>query len=939
MRLRNSGFRSLRRLKSQTRHIMESFYRRFVDTASRYPERTAVELQRSRESTAPEESYTYAELRRIAEDLGAWLQHTGTAPGSRCAILASNGPRWVAVYLGIMAAGCVAVPLDTAFKPDQVTKLLKDSGATLLFVDAAHLEIGNAAWSAYTNVQPAALGRVLVIDSTTESTHETLDRILSQSVPEISPSTSSADSLAVLLYTSGTTSDPKGVMLTHKNLNAEANGVFQVLKVGPEDAVLGVLPLFHALAQMGNLLLPLSIGARVVYLETLNTTELLRALEERGITLFACVPQFFYLIHERVMKQVQSRGRAARIAFRVLLRFGRAGRRVGINLGKLFFAEAHRRLGAKMRYLITGGSRFDPKIGRDLEDMGFDVLQGYGLTETSGSACFTTPGENVLGSVGKPLPGSEVRIAKSEHAQDGTGEILIRGPIVMMGYYNRPEATAEVLKDGWLYTGDLGYLDARGNVFVTGRSKDVIVLSNGKNIYPEEIEAHYLQSRLIKDICVMGTESTPGEPLAERLHAVIVPNFDVLRERKVVNAREVLRFDIEGLSAQLPSTKRILSYDIWQDDLPRTTTRKLKRFEIRKRVLQIPAQGDTAQAISADRKFTDADRLWLGQDDVQRAMRVIRQASKKQGEIHPDDNLELDLGLDSMERVELVVALEGVLGAHAEDSELANVYSVRELIHTLLQHRGGAASQRTGWDAVFASETSDEEVKEILKPSAFSTLFWFVAARLARYLCQLLYRIQISGLENIPEDSPFIFSPNHQSFMDAPLIMSYFPFRIFHKMFYVGTSEIFGHGIRRRIARTMKLVPIDPDANLIPAMRAGAYGLRQGEALVLYPEGERSISGEPKTFKKGAAILATHVQVPIVPVAIDGFERAWGRGRGIRLFQHLKIQIGKPIEPPSATNASENTYEILTAQLKERVMDMWLELRGERKPARTLASA
>ena len=917
---------------------MESFYRRFVETAAQYPQRVAVELQRSHESSAPEESYTYAELRRVAEHLGAWLQHTGIAPGSRCAILASNGPRWVAAYLGIMAANCVAVPLDTAFKPDQVAKLLKDSSAMLLFVDAAHLEIGNAAWSADTSVEPAAFDRVFVIDSATDGTHENLDKILSQSLPELSRPGSSADDLAVLLYTSGTTSDPKGVMLTHKNLNGEADGVFQVLDVGPDDALLGVLPLFHALAQMANLLLPLSIGARVVYLETLNTTELLRALEERGITIFACVPQFFYLIHERVMKHVQSRGQAARIAFRVLLRLGRAGRTVGINLGKLFFAEAHRRLGAKMRYLITGGSRFDPKIGRNLENMGFNVLQAFGLTETSGAASLTPPGKNLLGSVGKPLPGTEIRIAKSEHAENGTGEILIRGPIVMKGYYNRLDATAEVLKDGWLHTGDLGYLDARGNLFVTGRSKDVIVLSNGKNVYPEEIEAHYLQSPLIKDICVMGVESTPGEPLAERLHAVIVPNFDVLRERKVVNAREVLRFDIEGLSAQLPSTKRILSYDIWQDDLPRTTTRKLKRFEICKRVLQNLAQGDTAQAISAERKFTDDDRLWLAQDDVQRGMNVIRNASKKQSEIHPDDNLELDLGLDSMERVELVVALEGVLGAHAEDSELANVYSVRELVNTLLQHRGGAASQRTGWDAVFASDTSDEEVKETLKPSPLSTLFWFVAARLARYVCQLLYRIQIGGLENIPEDRPFIFSPNHQSFMDAPLVMSYFPFRIFRKMFYVGTSEIFGHGIRRRIARTMKLVPIDPDANLIPAMRAGAYGLRQGEALVLYPEGERSISGEPKPFKKGAAILATHVHVPIVPVAIDGFEKAWGRGRGIRLFQDLKIQIGRPLEPPSAANASENTYESLTGQLRERVMDMWLELRGEKKTEHRLAS-
>src|SRR5207302_6580573 len=174
-------------------------------------------------------------------------------------------------------------------------------------------------------------------------------------------------------------------------------------------------------------------------------------------------------------------------------------------------------------------------------------------------------------------------------------------------------------------------------------------------------------------------------------------------------------------------------------------------------------------------------------------------------------------------------------------------------------HASASGPKRTGWESVFASETTDSEVLDTLTPSIFFTMFWFVAARLARYLCQVLYRIRITGLEQIPQDRAFIFSPNHQSFMDAPLIMSYFPFRIFRKMFFVGTSEIFGQGIRRRIARSMKLVPIDPDANLVSAMRAGAYGLRRGEALVLYPEGERSISGEPRAFKKGAAILATHV--------------------------------------------------------------------------------
>jgi long-chain acyl-CoA synthetase len=346
-----------------------------------------------------------------------------------------------------MAAGCVAVPLDTAFKAEQVAKLLKDSGASLLFVDSHHLETGQAAWKIVPTLGDAASGRVFVLNPVSDPELQNFDATLATTVPPLTDSQATADDIAVLLYTSGTTSDPKGVMLAHGNLASEADAVFRTISVGTDDVLLGVLPLFHALAQMANLLLPLTIGAQVVYLESLNTTELIRALEERGITLFVCVPQFFYLIHERITKQVASRGRAARAIFRLLLATGRAGRLVRLNLGKIFFAEAHRRLGTKMRYLITGGSRFDPKIGRDLEDMGFDVLQAYGLTETSGAATVTPPGQAVLGSVGKALPGVEVQIQKSESlGEDGAGEILVRGPVVMKGYYKGTSSLPDAVK-------------------------------------------------------------------------------------------------------------------------------------------------------------------------------------------------------------------------------------------------------------------------------------------------------------------------------------------------------------------------------------------------------------------------------------------------------------------------------------------------------------
>ena len=283
----------------------------------------------------------------------------------------------------------------------------------------------------------------------------------------------------------------------------------------------------------------------------------------------------------------------------MLRRLQRSRRKFGLNLGKLFFGRVHHMLGTRMRYLVTGGSRFDPAVGRQFEALGFTLLQGYGMTETCGAASVTPPRDSVMGSVGKPLPGNEMKIfdgePSPEHGGASVGEVAFRGGIIMAGYYKRPDATAAMYRDGWLCSGDLGYCDAGGNFFITGRKKDVIVLSNGKNIYPEEIEAHYQQSPNIKEVCVIGLQSAPGEPFSERLHAVIVPDFEALRRAKIVNVGDMLRFEIEGLSAKVPSTKRILSYEIWQDDLPRTSTRKIKRFEVEQRV----KRGEGTQAATA----------------------------------------------------------------------------------------------------------------------------------------------------------------------------------------------------------------------------------------------------------------------------------------------------------------------------------------------------
>lgn len=913
---------------------MSTFYDRFVECAERWPGNVALELQRHNQL----ESCTYGELRQMAESVGRWITGNRFERGARLAILANNQPRWVAAYLGIIASGCVAVPLDTALHADQITKLLKDSGTSAVFCDSKHVA---AAGQAARDLQ---LGLILLDperlpDAAQEKWLGTLPAIFEAGPGTFKAVVAKDDDLASLLYTSGTTADPKGVMLTHANILGEVAAVFNWIDLGPSDALLGVLPLFHVLAQMANLLLPLVKGSRVVYLDALNTTELMRALRERNITAFAVVPQFYYLIHERIFQEIGKRGVLTRKIFAAMVVLNRTLRRFGLNAGRVLFGKIHETLGPKMRYLATGGSRFDPEISRDFHDLGIDVMQALGLTETAAAIYVNSPNDIVFGSVGKAMKGVEGKIVDAQPQEDGgpaVGEIVVRGPMIMKGYWNRPDATAAVLRDGWLYTGDLGYFDSHGNLFVTGRKKEVIVLSNGKNVYPEEVEAHYLKSPFIKEIAVMGLEGKPGES-GDRLHAVIVPNFDLLRQQKIVNAKEVIRFDIESLSPQIASTKRITSYEIWQEDLPRTTTRKIKRFEVEKRVKANQARtlADDAD-LPAEKALTDDETAWLDRPDVQRGMAIIRETARNApASLRPTHNLELDLSLDSMQRVELLSHLEEQLGGNVEESQLTDIYTVRDLLDAVLDSAAsGAGSARTrtafaGWKAMLAEDPTDPEILALAHPNRVVDGFWYLVSRVAQILALDRFQLRVSGIEKLPKSGPYIISSNHQSYVDPVILAGVLPPDVFRRLFAVGTSDIFGKGLMRRLARSIKVVVLDPDANLVPAMRAGAFGLRHGMALILYPEGERSIDGTPRIFKKGAAILSIHMQVPIVPVAIEGFYEVWPRNKSFQGFKPLKMVFGDPMAPPPESEASEAAYEQFTAQVKARIVEMWENLRKQ----------
>jgi long-chain acyl-CoA synthetase len=258
-------------------------------------------------------------------------------------------------------------------------------------------------------------------------------------------------------------------------------------------------------------------------------------------------------------------------------------------------------------------------------------------------------------------------------------------------------------------------------------------------------------------------------------------------------------------------------------------------------------------------------------------------------------------------------------------------YTVRELVEAVRESsRAGkrvSEDQFAGWRSILREQPTDPEVLGLVRPRPVAERFWYLLTRLVLLFAYDRFQLRVTGLQKLPAGGPYIICSNHQGYLDPVILMSVLPWHIFRKLFAVGTSEIFGNGFMRTLARWLRVVVLDPDVNLIPAMRAGAYGLQHGLMLMLYPEGERSIDGSPKIFRKGAAILSIHKQVPIVPLAIEGFYQAWPRGKRFFKFAPLRMKFGEPIYPPSESKASEAAYGELTAQLRAKVVGMWDELR------------
>ncbi|MFO7524827.1 MAG: AMP-binding protein [Ignavibacteriaceae bacterium] len=779
---------------------------------------------------------------------------------SKAAILSENRPEWIYAFYAGWKKNASIVPVDYMSSVDDVVFILNDCKPEYIFYSDTTKENILKVVSQI-NYEPFLIN---------------IDEVkLNDAEPDFSFPERDLNETAVIIYTSGTTGSPKGVMLSFDNLLVNIEAVSKDVEIyKPEDKVLILLPLHHIFPLAGTVIITLSVGATGVFSPSMSSEDLIATLQKHGISIIIGVPRLYNLIRKGIRDKID-KSLLAKLLFKV------AQKKNSLSFSRKIFKKVHSRFGGNIKYLVCGGAALNPEVAKDFTTLGFEILEGFGMTETAPMITFTRPGEVYPGSAGRPLTTNEVKVID--------GEIVNRGRNVMKGYYNHPEETAEIIKDGWLHTGDLGYLDEKNRIFITGRKKEIIVLSNGKNINPEEIEIKLAEmSDLINEVGVYEKE--------DMLHAVIYPEYQKAKQKEIDNIEEYLTWNvIDKYNKSATPYKKVMKFSLIKEPLPRTRLSKLKRFLLPE----------------LETHFNEKKKSVVEPDfrEYQLLKEFIQ--SNKEVTVHPSDHLEIDLGMDSLDKVNLIVYLESTFGITLQETELPGFTNVQKLAEHLRDTKTKLSYEAVDWNSIL------KEHLDIDLPKS-----WFthnLIKNAAKFLLRIYFRLKGEGIENIP-DGPFILAPNHQSFIDGLFIAVFLKNKVMKKTFFYAKEKHIKQGWLKFIANKNNVIVMDL-SDLKSSLQKLASVLRQQKNVIIFPEGTRTTDGEISSFKKTFAILASELNIPVVPVAISGAYDAMPRGKKIpRPLKKINVKFLKPVYPLNETYDSlkNKVYELISTNLKKK---------------------
>jgi len=877
----------------------------FDTSTKRFPTRVAMRIERN----GRKEQYTFEDVRELTLRAAGFLAANGIGQGDRVILFANNMPEWGMTYFGILKAGATVIPIDPASSMEEIANFaIKGEAAAIVIspkLAGENPDLADKVAEAGADVKVWTFDEVFEMPSEIEEANR-----LALLPPKVL-----GNAVASLIFTSGTTGTPKAVMLSHKNFTNMVSMLSSVLDMDITDGVLSVLPMHHTFEFSAGFLTPFSNGTQITYLDELSSEELSRAIENGHVTGMVGVPALWEMLHRRIKTRLRENGDwIADIAENVIEFNAWLRDNTPFNLGPIVFFPIHQGMGGNMRYLISGGSALSEKVQKDLHGLGFTILEGYGLTESSPVLTVARPANKLMrGSVGKPLPGVEVRIDSPD--ENGVGEVLARGQNVMLGYYKNEEATESVLHDRWLRTGDLGRLDEDGNLYIVGRSKDVIIDSNGKNIYPDEIEDLYGKSGYIKELSVVGLPDDDG---GEKIASLVVPDyeFDIALSRTEVNKKVEEHY--REVSAGLPFFKRVKVLHVTPFELPRTATRKVKRPEVVEmlQALEDRAKNKTKAAVEAK---GDDNSLWI--------RKIVASVSNRPlSDVSLEDKL-TDLGFDSLMFVELQAAVEDAGGQVPSPDTLNEVQTVRELL---------TAAKRLDKSKRLADEPRIEvkkEDEEIVIPSIVRRIGNAVVDFAQDTLYEGVLDTEIDGHGNVPMHTNFIVAPNHTSHLDTGLVKKALGKDVAEQTVAVAAADYWFDTKYKRayMSNFTTLVPIERTGSLRQSLRHVTQILNEGYNALIFPEGGRQESGRIAEFKPIIGYLSLNQKIGILPIYIWGTYEAFPKGVVIPKRTSIGAKIGAKVgrfleyeELRKMTDGVPNTeaYRLIAARVQHEVENL-----------------
>ena len=828
--------------------------------------------------------WSYAEVEKQAGRLAAGLAEHGIERGTTVVLFAPNAPEWVVAALALVRLGAIPVPLDVRLGAKQLRHCLEDSDCRFAFstTDAV---------AALTENHPAPDDLTLIsldrerpaddddADAAPRMAHWWGDLLADQPAAHAAPAPPAAiepDDTAVLFYTSGTTGAPKGVPLTHENLAHNVEGLLASDIVQGPERVLLPLPLHHVYPFTVGMLVPLRVGATIVFPAGISGSEIAAAMGDGKVTVVIGVPRLYQALMQTIRRRIGSAGLRAK-AFATLLGWCREARqRWGWNLGRIVFRPLRQRLGPDLHLLVSGGSKLDADLAAELEGLGFDVLTGYGLTETSPIVAFNAPEKKNLKSAGQPLRGMDVKIAPLEEKEGG--EITVKGASVFAGYRNLEEQTKEAFTaDGYFRTGDIGHLDD-GFLFITARVKETIVLAAGENIYPEAVEEAFLASDLVAEAAVLEHD--------ERLALLVVPDAKALRRRDEADAQKAIETECKKISDRLPSYQRVAEIVVTQESLPRTTLGKLKRHEL-PAILERAQEGKPPP--EAESELSAADENLLKNPRAERTWQWLKEHFPD-GKVTPDASLFSDVGIDSLDWVSVSLDLEREIGVRLDEAAIKEIETVRDLLEAVKEAEEGGEDEGP-------TELGPEQKQWLDEKGAVRRTIAWLLIGLTIVLLRTLCRLQVEGREHLPENGPFVLAPNHTSFLDPAVVMAALPGRLRQRAFWAGDDGVmFSTAPRRAFSRLFNVFPVDA-LQARAALTFGRAILEREHILTWFPEGRRSKDGTLLRFEPGIGQLAELQPAPLVPVHIEGAFEAWPIGQTLPRPHKVRVRFGRPIDP------------------------------------------